>query len=183
MRSRRRAVRSYRRRGPVREPYDLVLIACEGEKTEPNYIRALQVAYGLSSVNITILEPPRSDPLSIVEFMIHELRNDPEINRGYCIFDRHQHANFDNAIRRIRQSAVGRNGRLIAVPSVPCFEIWLLLHFRYSTGAYDAGGGESACQRVIRDLQRYLPGYAKGLSNVYEAISQKMPPRCFQWVS
>jgi hypothetical protein len=33
MNARRRAARSYTRRSPVREPYDRVLIVCEGKKT------------------------------------------------------------------------------------------------------------------------------------------------------
>jgi len=33
---------SYRRLSPQREPYDYVLIVCEGEKTEPNYFYGLR---------------------------------------------------------------------------------------------------------------------------------------------
>jgi hypothetical protein len=145
MHTRRTSTSLYRRGRPIRDPYDIVLIACEGAKTEPNYIRALQVAYGLSSINIRILPPPRNDPMSIVEFVISQLRDDTEIDRGYCIFDRDQHANFAAAMRRVRQSALAKNGRLIAVPSVPCFEVWVLLHYRYSTSAYTSAGGHTAC--------------------------------------
>ena len=34
----RRGPESYKRRGPVREAYDYVLIVCEGAKSEPNYL-------------------------------------------------------------------------------------------------------------------------------------------------
>ncbi len=173
MKSRKTSTSQYRRGGPIREPYDVVLIACEGQKTEPNYLRSLQVAYGLSSVNLRILPPPRSDPMCIVEFVIEHLK-DEEINRGYCVFDRDRHANFDAAMRRIRLSPLGRSGRLIAVPSTPCFEIWVLLHYRYSTGAFTEASGESACQRVIRELQQYFTDYAKGHREVYATLQPRM---------
>src|ERR1700732_3973663 len=95
---------AYRRRGAIREPYDVVLIVCEGEKTEPNYLHGLRNAYNLSSVNVRIIPPPGSDPLSIVKFAIGELKRDPEYDRAYCVFDKDGHATFSAAVRRIRQS-------------------------------------------------------------------------------
>src|SRR4051812_2353181 len=94
---------AYRRGGPVREPYDVVLIACEGQKTEPNYLKAFQVVYGLSSVNVRILPPPGNDPLTIVEFAIKEMELDSEYNRAYCVFDRDQHGTYNQALRRIEE--------------------------------------------------------------------------------
>ncbi len=60
----------YQRRQPVRQPYDVVLIVCEGTKTEPSYINALRNSLGLSSLNIRVLQPPGNDPMSIVRFAI-----------------------------------------------------------------------------------------------------------------
>ena len=40
------------RRGPRREPYDRVLIVCEGECTEPLYFQDLTAHYRLSTANM-----------------------------------------------------------------------------------------------------------------------------------
>src|SRR5271166_4672640 len=112
MRSNARATPAFRRRAPTREPYDVVLLVCEGTKTEPNYLKEARFTYKLSSVNIDIRQPPRSDPLSIINFAIAQLQADCDYNRGYCVFDRDQHANFDEAIRRAEQSELSNSGRL-----------------------------------------------------------------------
>ena len=158
---------AYRRRGPVREPYDVVLIVCEGEKTEPNYLHGLRNTYKLSSVNVRIIPPPGSDPLSIVKFAIRELKRDPEYDRAYCVFDRDGHTTFNAAIRRIRQSPFGKSSRLAGITSVPCFEIWLLLHYRYTDAPYSGVGSNSACDLVIRDLRMRFPEYSKAHRSVF----------------
>ncbi len=165
---------AYQRRGPTREPYDVVLIACEGAKTEPNYLNGLRRAFGLSSVNIRILQPPGQDPISIVDFVIAQLDRDREYNRAYCVFDRDGHAGYDEALRRVRDSRYGREGKLIAVTSVPCFEIWILLHYVYSTAAYMAAGGRSGCDRVIAEIRKHHPDYMKARATVFDELRRLM---------
>src|SRR5438309_400951 len=137
MRSGRR-MQLYGRRPPRREPYDIVLIVCEGQKTEPNYFRGLKRECGLSNVNINVLSPPHSDPLSLVDFAIDHLARDGEIDRGFCVFDRDRHTNFMQAVAKVQNSQLGQSGRLCAITSTPCFELWVLLHFLYSSRAYAA---------------------------------------------
>ena len=78
----RRAAGSYARRGPVREPYDRVLIVCEGKKTEPYYFRGLRLHYRLSSANIEIMPADGTDPLSIVSFAQTRLG---DYDRAFCV--------------------------------------------------------------------------------------------------
>jgi hypothetical protein len=42
------------RRTAQRESYDLVLIVCEGQETEPNYLESLREHVDLSSVNVVM---------------------------------------------------------------------------------------------------------------------------------
>lgn len=56
-----------------------------------------------------------------------------------------------------------------AITSVPCFEFWLLLHFKDTTRPYSETGRSSICNNVIRDLKEYIPRYAKGSAAVFEA--------------
>jgi hypothetical protein len=166
-----RPAAEYRRGMPTREPYDVVLVACEGRKTEPNYIKGLRLAYGLSSVNVRVLEPPGQDPLSIVRFAIEELDRDQEYDRAYCVFDRDGHANFDAAVRLARESKYSIANKLFAITSIPCFELWVLLHYCYSTAAYAAAGGLSACERVVRDVRRHCPNYTKASELIFSELA------------
>jgi RloB-like protein len=162
---------SYRRRGPVREPYDVVLIVCEGRKTEPNYFNGLKLAYGLSNMNVRVHQPSEHDPMSLANFAIQELDRDEECDRGYCVFDRDGHVGFNEAVRTIQTSKPGMDGRLFAITSIPCFEIWVLLHYRYSSAAYTTSGGRSACERVIRDIREHNPAYTKGSRSIFNDLT------------
>jgi RloB-like protein len=168
----RRTSRSFGRRRPVREPYDTVLIVCEGTKTEPLYFRDLRRTYRLSSANIEITPANGSDPMSIVSYAEARVK---DFDRVYCVFDRDSHANYLPALQRIAQLPAGIAGRLIAVPSVPCFELWLLLHFRYNTAAIVAVGGRSPGSVAERELARYIPGYKKGAPGVFSIVNANYP--------
>ena len=49
-----REAESLRRQAAKRAPYDVVLIVCEGEKTEPYYFKGLREHLRLSNANIVI---------------------------------------------------------------------------------------------------------------------------------
>lgn len=167
-RYRRRGPDTYTRRGPTREPYDVVLIVCEGAKTEPNYFNRLRTVYRLSSANVHITPADGSDPMSIVTYGEDRLR---DFDRIYCVFDRDGHQNYDAALRRISNSDAGRNGKLVGIISWPCFELWVLLHFRYSSAAFVASGGRSPCENVVRQLKNYIPNYAKGHKTIFDDLA------------
>ena len=168
-----RRSRSYARTAPIREPYDYVLILCEGGKTEPNYFRALRQAYRLSSANVEIAKPGANDPLGIVAEADARITAD-RFDRAYCVFDRDGHANYQQALHVVATCQNGRNGRLIATPSVPCFELWILLHFAFSTAPYNAVGNNSACDSVLRALKVHFSDYSKGHQDVYNRIAAQM---------
>jgi len=144
--ARRRAARSYARRGPVRQPYDRALIVCEGKKTEPYYFTGLRLHYRLSSANIQIMPANGTDPLSIVSFAEDRLG---DYDRAFCVFDRDGHQNYDTAVAKVAQSMEGRTGKLVAITSWPCFEFWILLHFSYSAAPFNRAGEKSSFERVI----------------------------------
>jgi hypothetical protein len=161
---------SYRRRGPQREPYDYVLIVCEGEKTEPNYFHGLRQAYAPSSANVEIVRPPAHDPVSIVAYAEKRLI-EGDYDRAYCVFDRNGHVGFDAALRNIADSENGKSGRLHAITSVPCFEVWILLHFSYSSAPFNKAGSQSACDRVVSEVKKHFSDYTKGYQDAYAKLA------------
>jgi hypothetical protein len=124
---------SIARRGPARQPKVEFVIACEGEATEPDYLKACIEYYGVGAVRLRILKE-RGVPLTLVriaveerERLMAEYRKTPD-NYSYgfvvwAIFDRDEHPKYDDAIKLAQE-----NNILIAV-SNPCFELWPYLHF------------------------------------------------------
>jgi len=161
---------SYARSGPVREPYDSVLIVCEGRKTEPSYLNGVRTAYRLSSANIRIAPANGNDPLSIAKFALAILEHE-KYDRAFCVFDRDGHVSYNKAIRTIAESAEGKNGCLCAITSVPCFEIWVLLHFCYSSAPFNKMGSQSACDRVMAQIRNHFVDYSKGHPLIYDRLS------------
>jgi hypothetical protein len=168
-----RSAKTFARRGPMREPYDYVLVVCEGKKTEPNYFVGLRTEYSLSSANIKILHGGATDPKSVVEFAISEMGKD-SYDYAYCVFDRDGHQTYDAAHELLAQSEQGKTGKLLAVTSWPCFEIWILLHFAYSTAPVNATGSRSAGDRVLAEVLKHMADYTKGGKGIFEALSPRL---------
>ena len=160
-----RAPDSYRRHAPKIEPYDVVLIVCEGAKTERNYFTRMRDVYRLSSANIEVTPANGSDPMSIVTYAE---RRRGKFDRVYCVFDRNSHQNYDAALRRI--AVTNGYGKLVAITSWPCFEFWILLHFNYSSAAFEASGGRSPCSNVIVELRNHIPAYSKGHASIFDDL-------------
>ena len=150
-----------------------VLIVCEGGKTEPNYFRRLCVARGINSANVKVTPADGSDPVSVVTTARRLLREDG-YDRIYCVFDRDGHANYQQALTTIAQSPEGISRKLIGITSVPCFEVWVLMHFVFSTAPFTAVGNTSSCDSVLRLLRTHIPRYAKGYPTTYDDLSEKL---------
>jgi hypothetical protein len=168
-----RSSASYARRAPQREPYDVVLVVCEGAKTEPFYFQGLRRAWRLSSANVHVRSPGASDPPNLVAHALKALR-DEDYDKAFCVFDRDSHAGFHQALEQAAQSLEGREGRLKAIVSWPCFEVWILLHFAMTTRSFAAGAGRSACEQVIREIGGYLPNYAKGDKSAFDILADRL---------
>ena len=81
------------------------------------------------------------------------LEKGQEFDRIFCVFDRDGHQNYQQALDKIAGSPMGKKGKLQAITSVPCFEIWILLHFGYSTAPFVKTGNKSACDKVVYALR------------------------------
>jgi hypothetical protein len=172
----RQAARDLRRRAATRGPIDRLLIVCEGEKTEPQYLDEIRVEYRLQTANVQILPSDfGTDPLSVVNYAERLfLKGDSHrgiaphgFDRVTTVFDRDDHATFEAAIAKVRGlDGAYRNDEKRAVPfdaavSVPCFELWLLLHFRDVQQTMQRG-------EVIQQLATYLDGYSKGQKQLWQ---------------
>jgi hypothetical protein len=172
-----RLAESHRREKAKQAPYERILIVCEGMKTEPHYFRGLRLALGLHPANV-IIEDKKSglDPKSLVTFAIETFKNDKDFDCVFCVFDKDKHVSYTAALDKIRATRLAGGATLHPITSIPCFEIWLLLHFTYTTRSFSAAGDDSNCELVIKELDRKgrIPEYEKGAQDVFQAISDKL---------
>lgn len=178
--SRRKAKKAHEhlRHQARRQPYDKVLIVCEGEKTEPNYFSELKDYYELNTANVEIDGRCGSSPKSVVEHALYryekERKKDSEnpFDRVYCVFDKDRHVTYRYALEKIADAKP--QNVFYAIPSVPCFEYWLLLHFQYSTSPYRETGNKSVGDLAVSQLKHYLPRYEKGSQGIFLQLLDKL---------
>jgi len=155
------------------------LIICEGTKTEPQYFQEL-----LNDLRILpqVVRVAPNDGVSPDRVVAHGLALYQEdalagdaFDQVYCVFDRDRHTTFDAAVQRTKDlTAAGIP--LVAITSTPCFEFWLLLHFRYSDQPFHPSGRKSVGDQVVAALKA-MPGfryYSKGQKGVFNQLKDKL---------
>jgi hypothetical protein len=146
------------RKQPFRDPKPIILIVCEGDITEPEYFEGLIRECQNPRVTIEI-EPGQGVPKSVVDFAKQRKReaeraasrqHDENIafDSVWCVFDVDDHPNLQAALQNARDADIE-----VAL-SNPCFELWLLIHFRDSPGMQHRS-------RIVEMLCEYVPGYSK----------------------
>jgi RloB-like protein len=147
-----------RRRRPFRNPLPRILIVCEGTRTEPGYFKELRHT---ERIPIELEISPGGEPKTLVERAV-ELKNiaekEPKSRRDenllyddvWCVFDIDEHPAVPDAKQQARD-----NGIELAI-SNPCFELWIVLHFRDQRAHIDRAV-------VQRDCAKYLPDYEKAV--------------------
>lgn len=158
-----------RRSKPKKRLYDRMLIVCEGEKTEVNYFMAIRRELRIPSADIEVIHSDLGTaPLQIIESAEARFRVTKAFDRVYAVFDRDDHLSYNNALLK----AAALDGRLKndegtrvpfrAIPSVPNFEFWILLHFKDVLAFMPRAD-------VYTELRKaaHYPTYAKNSMTVY----------------
>lgn len=156
-----------RRRPPSKNPASRIAIICEGEKTEYLYFSALIGRLRPANVEIKVLDREcGSDPLSIVRFAKGVMKEDRGWDYCFCVIDRDTHTNFVQAVQEAQDynQSIGEKRVFETVKSYPCFEYWLILHYRYTRAPFVREGNNSAGDCAVRML--------KGIKNDYNKSSK-----------
>ena len=150
-----------RRRKWIVEPRPRMLVCCEGEVTEPSYLNGLKVQLQIRLVHIEVV-PGGSNPKTLVDHAVErkqqaerDARREKDDNLKYdevwCVFDVDAHEYIPEA----KQKA-GANDIRLAI-SNPCFELWLLLHFRDQRQHIERHQTQSACREHMPAYDKEVP--------------------------
>ncbi|MDP3745304.1 MAG: RloB family protein [Methylotenera sp.] len=142
----------------------------EGSKTEPNYFNEIRVANKLRTANVQV-EPSAfgTEPIQIVDYAETLFLNGDEskdiqpraFEEVYVVFDRDEHRTYHNALAKTEAlNLIYRNDNkqkvaFKSIASVPCFELWLLLHFQDVHAPMHRDD-------VYELLKLFIPNYQKG---------------------
>ncbi len=158
-----------------RASYARILIVTEGSKTEPLYFEDIRSAYQLHSANVAV-QPGLlgTAPTQVVNYA-RKLFEEGDLHRGirprsfdqvYAVFDRDEHDSYFDALN-LAKSLDGKlrndnnDGTIFkAIASVPCFELWLLLHFEDIHAPIYRG-------EAIERLKQHIPDYQKGTRGIF----------------
>lgn len=144
-----------------------LLIVCEGEKTEFNYfdkyIRKFKF-YG-RQVEIKIINVKMNTARELVGFL-RNLREDAA-DELWAVFDKNGYTKHPDAFKMAKD-----NNIRIAFSSIS-FEFWILLHFEYTTRAFERA------EEVISHIKKkgYID-YEKNDRTTFEKIKSKTPVAC-----
>ncbi len=178
-----RQKRQLERKLARRASYDRILIVSEGSKTEPNYFKEIRSDYRLHTANIEVRSSALGTaPIQVVRYAKELFENGDRHKRiqarafeqVYAVFDRDDHDSYFDAL----VLAESLNGKLkndnkqaikfSSIASVPCFELWLLLHFEDVFAPVHRDD-------VIKRLKRHIPDYVKGTTRSYFLTKERLP--------
>lgn len=165
----------------------LVIISCEGTKTEPNYLKAIinkliqenKIARG----SIVIAAHQHTDPMGVLNDLINYKDDYTLFEKKWIVIDRdevrsissnssgHPEENFISALSEAKKLNID------IAWSNPCFEIFIVEHYMYR----DTGGDRKDIQEKALELlckDKILPENAsvdelKAIDNLYEVLLPK----------
>lgn len=158
-----------KKRGKVsRKTKKIILIGAEGKnQTERKYFKAFNQVQ--SEYKIMAGKGNNTDPVGVVEDLLKSAKQEElDLKDGdmlACFIDVDFKKGRDQELRAAMKLA--RQNNISVFLSNPCFEIWYLLHFRYSTKLYGSN------EEVIKELGSYISDYSKS-KDVYDVIENKI---------
>jgi hypothetical protein len=164
-----------------KESYEKFLIVSEDTKSSYTYLKEAILHYRIQSANFAIVGLGK-DPLDIVNeaearYNKESASHHPDFDRVFCVFDRDTHTRYFNALSKIdalNKKIAGSEPTFIGITSDPCFELWLILHFTYTTKLYLPTQKKSASNIVYDDLCNIYPTYKKSSFGIFKNLLPKL---------
>ncbi len=158
--------RKLQRPEPVRPASgETFLIVVEGKATEPAYLKKIRAKLSLKAFAVEIVHGDHTDPIGIVKEAIAMRDRQAEragksavaepYDRVWVVFDRERqnHPRREQMPKALQLAAAHK---IEVALSIPTFEYWLLLHYDFTTKAFDG------CDAAKKALKKFIKQYEKG---------------------
>lgn len=166
------------RKGSVRRVKARIYIFCEGEKTEPNYIRAYIQAFYPACARLKDAEKPvsiqntkKNTPKQLVEAAEEFVKQlDFPEDQVWVMYDRESVAKYSDKDHALAWLKAQKSRIKVAISNV-CFEYWLLLHLKTTSqpaANCDELVGSKHFKQAIHDLG--FNDYEKGQTKIAKAL-------------
>jgi hypothetical protein len=149
---------------------------CEGEKTEPLYIKGYINYFHSDKRSIIVVEDTnKNTPVQLVDVAINAKAQGNDKDVIWVVFDRESEVKYGHELHaEARQKALA-NGIQIAFSNV-CFEFWILLHFRYTAGSYSSYDDLKNNSSLSNDLLTIgIKNYDKALPILFDKLKDLVP--------
>ena len=156
MTPRRTRAKDLRRKTATRPERKTIVVFCEGKASEPDYINALKRLPKVrdnTSISIEIA-PEYGVPMTLVELAIDRAKDD-EVDECWCVFDVEWPKHHPRLKQAIKLAA--EHGIRIAI-SNPCFELWLILHFKDQTSFMSTEDAEKKTRKLDGRVGKRIDG-------------------------
>ena len=127
----------------------------EGKETEPRYFEGVRAALGAANERkvAIVVKGTGKHTLDLLDFAVEHCRYAPEtFDHVWLVYDKDDFpaSDFDAMERKCNELSDGSR-TFHALWSNPCFELWPLLHFRYTTAHMSASTASLSSRRRCRE--------------------------------
>ena len=152
--------KDFKRRKKYRPIKSTFLVVCEGS-CEKIYFENLKRKERLSNIKIDIYNPKRSTPSEICKYA-KKKQEERDYDMAFCIVDGDA----------LKQGDLKQGPKIEFIISTPCFEIWFLLHYKFTAKEFNNCAG-----LITHELKKYIPDYQKSQNyqkkkNFYEMLKE-----------
>ena len=144
---------------------------CEGEKTEPLYIKGYINHFHSDKRSIIVVEDTsKNTPVQLVDVAIEAKKQGRPGDVVWVVFDRESESKYSHELHAKARKKADDNGIEIAFSNV-CFEFWILLHFEYTSGSYNSYDDLIKRSNLVKHLKDLgVKNYDKSLPVLFDKV-------------
>ncbi|GGW97915.1 RloB family protein [Alteromonas halophila] len=149
-------------------------IFCEGEKTEPQYFRALIDDLFPGKRNLVVVEDCKPNtPREIVETAAQSRKVGHANDVVWVVYDREAVNKYPHQLHKDASDLAKSNDIGVAISNI-CFEYWLLLHFEQTDAQYGSYADLIKNSNLKEHFSALGLDYDKATPQIYETIKDSL---------
>lgn len=161
------------------KPLKTLRIFCEGEKTEPGYLKGyIATLDSEARKSVVEVEPTRKNtPIQLVEEAIKFKQSSGSLpdDEFWVVYDREGVAKYSDALHSKALNMAQVAGVNVALCNV-CFEYWILIHFVDTTAPYQNFDDLKRNSALYGEFKRHCGfDYGKSMGALFELIKDRVP--------